>query len=199
MDIGLKNGVACKSKTMAHFIGPRKKVARRLGLLMKEETARKSKISDYGLRLREKQKVKFLYDVMERQLKRYFIEASRNPANTGLVLLRLLEARLPNVVYRLGFSKTRQQARQIVCHGHITVDDKKVNLPSFQVKIGQRISLLPKALNFAFVQERLAETAENLPVWLTREGSVGKILRLPNREDMEQQIDENLVVEHYSR
>lgn len=184
---------------MAHLIGPRKKVARRLGLLLEGEIARKTKISDYGLRLREKQKVKFLYDVLERQLKKYFVEASRNPTDTGLVLLRFLEMRLANVVYRLGFCKTREQARQLVSHGHVLVDGKKVDLPSFRVRTGQRVSLSDKASNFAFVREGLRETAEKLPAWLTREGSVGKILRLPEREEMEQQIDENLVIEHYSR
>ncbi|MDP3733057.1 MAG: 30S ribosomal protein S4, partial [Candidatus Daviesbacteria bacterium] len=151
---------------------------------------RRRRVSEYGLELREKQKAKRFYGILEKQFKLYFQKATKVKGATGLSLIRLLETRLDNVVYRLGFAKSRAQARQMVSHGHIMVDGKKVNIPSCQIKIEQTIALLPKLLD---------NTPTTLPGWLDRKATVGKVLRLPQRDEMEQAIDEQLIVEYYSR
>lgn len=188
---------------MARYTGPKKKYLKKFGLLPEspqEPRRRRKKVSDYGIRLREKQKLKFIYGVLERQFHRYFAKALEDPQNTGEVLLRFLECRLDNVLYRLGFAKTRSQSRQLVNHGHVIVDGKKVDIPSYNIKAGQVISLKPKSLEIPLVVESLKETKpKNLPTWLERKGPVGKVKRLPTKEDLRTDIDISLIVEYYSR
>jgi len=149
--------------------------------------------------LREKQKVKRLYGVLERQFRRYFNQARKVKAMTGEVLLQLLETRLDNVTYRLGLAASRSISRQLVSHGFIQVNGKKVNIPSYQARPGDVISLVPAGLNLSRVKESLADKDRKVSSWLQRKAVIGKILRLPKREEIEADIDENLIVEYYSR
>ncbi len=157
------------------------------------------RLSDYGMQLREKQKVKRMYGVLEKQFKRYFEKARKIKGETGTELLRLLERRLDNVVYRLGFAPSRSLARQLVSHGHVLVNGKKVNIPSYQVKIGEVIALSPEALKIKEISEILSQKNVIIPSWLEREGAVGKIKKIPEREEIGGEISEQLIVEYYSR
>ncbi|KKR78025.1 MAG: 30S ribosomal protein S4 [Candidatus Curtissbacteria bacterium GW2011_GWA1_40_9] len=158
------------------------------------------KLSEYGIQLREKQKVKRIYGVLERQFEKYFNLASRQKATTGDALLNILETRLDNVVYRLNLAKTRFQARQLVSHGHIRVNGKKVTIPSYNVKIGDIITLSEKTSNLDFIKKLQEETkGANLPLWLEKKATVGKIKSMPKREDIDSEINERLIVEFYSR
>lgn len=200
---------------MARYTGPKRRLSRREGLALFAKDAkalerkgaippgqhglsRRRRISEYGLQLREKQKAKRIYGILEKQFKRYFDEASKVKGATGLVLLQTLETRLDNVVYRLGFARSRNSARQLVSHGHIRVDDKKVTIPSFQVKKDQTIAISDKLRDNTQIKKSLEEVS-TLPEWLERRATIGKVLRIPEREDMEQSIDEQLIVEFYSR
>ncbi|MEK7163982.1 MAG: 30S ribosomal protein S4 [Patescibacteria group bacterium] len=191
---------------MAHYVGPKNRLSRREGvdLFGKGHKLRRStqvpgqhgakrtrKVSDYGRQLREKQKVRRMYGIMERQFRRMFSEASRTKGNTAEALLQLLELRLDNVIYRLGLVPTRNMARQVVGHGHVKVNGKKLNIPSYRVKIGDEISL----------SESLVRSRENLavPAWLDRQGMMGRITALPTRADVVESITEQLIVEFYSR
>lgn len=155
--------------------------------------------SDYGKQLREKQKVKRVYGVLERQFKRYFEKAAKAKEQKGEVLLQLLESRVDNVAFRLGFVPSRSMARQLVSHGFVLVDNKKVNIASQQVKPDQMISLTSGGLNLDYVKRALAEKSKKVPDWLTRKAAVGKMVRLPERQEVEANIDESLIVEYYSR
>ena len=157
------------------------------------------RLSEYGVQLREKQKAKRTYGVLERQFRRYFKKAFKKRGVTGEALLQLLESRLDNVVYRLGFVPSRSVARQLVRHGHILVDGKKVDIPSYQVKSGQVINLNPKAMKIEVVKKSLAEKKKEIPSWLQKKAAVGKIIRLPTREEIGADIAEQLIVEYYSR
>jgi small subunit ribosomal protein S4 len=159
----------------------------------------RKKFSDFGLQLREKQKVKRMYGVLERQFKRYFEEASKEKGNTGIALLQILETRLDNVVYRLGFAPSRAAARQLVSHGHVRINDKKTDIPSFSVKVGDVVALSEKAQKIPAVAESVALKGDLLPPWLTRAGLVGKVTNLPSAEDLENIANEQLIVEYYSR
>ena len=156
------------------------------------------KLSEYGIQLREKQKVKRMYGILERQFKKYYKMASSKKASTGDVILQILESRLDNVIYRLGLAASRPQARQLVSHGHVTVNGKCVTIPSYNVKIGDVVSLSPKAANLDFIK-KLATLDVKLPSWLERQATVGKINTLPKREEIEADINEKLIVEYYSR
>lgn len=160
------------------------------------------KLSAYGLQLREKQKVKKVYGVMEKQFKRYFGEAKRIKGLTGENLLLLLEMRLDNIVFKLGFSLTRASARQLVCHGHFVVNGKKVNIPSCLCKMGDEISLRPKSREIVGIREamKFAQDREKAP-WLEVDSNnfKGKVLRFPKREEVGLSIQEQLIVEYYSR
>ena len=158
------------------------------------------KISEYGIQLREKQKVKRMYGVLERQFKRYFELASSAKAATGEALLQILETRLDNVVYRLNLASSRPQARQFVSHGHVLINGKKVTIPSYNVKIGDVVTLSAKAANLDFTK-KLAQDAKDviLPPWLDKKAIVGKITAMPKREDLKDDINEKLIVEYYSR
>ena len=160
---------------------------------------KRRRVSDYALQLREKQKVKRMYGLLERQFKRYFEIASKEKGNRGTKLLEILESRLDNIVYRLGFASSRAQSRQLVSHGHILVNDKKIDIPSYNVKVGDIISLTEKARKFPLVAEALDLVGQNLPKWLKREGLSGKVLRMTEREELDASINEALIVEYYSR
>lgn len=159
----------------------------------------KRKTSDFGNQLREKQKVKRLYGVMERQFRRAFAEARKEKGNTGERLLQLMEARLDNAVYRVGLAPTRTMARQLVSHGHVTVDGAKVTIPSYMVRVGEVITLKTKSLEIPAVKKMLDDASYKAPEWLERKGPVGKVLREPARSDITDDINEQLIVEHYSR
>jgi len=200
---------------MARYTGPKRRLSRREGIALFAKDVKalerkgavapgqhgarmRRRISEYGLQLREKQKAKRFYGILEKQFKGYFNKASQVRGATGLRLLELLETRLDNVVYRLMLTKSRAEARQMVSYGHIKVDDKKVNIPSYRVGVGQTIALSDKFRDNTQVKKSLEE-ASTLPGWLERQATVGKVLRIPKREEMEQSIDEQLIVEYYSR
>lgn len=200
---------------MARYTGPKRKLSRREGLALFGKDAkaierkgavvpgqftgrRRRRVSEYGVQLREKQKMKRFYGLLEKQFKNYIDQANKVKGATGLALMELLETRLDNVVYRLGFSQSRGGARQLVSHGHIKVNGGKQDIPSFRVKVGQTIALSDKLSDNTQVKKSLEEN-ETLPEWLERQATVGKVLRKPAREEMEQAIDEQLIVEFYSR
>jgi small subunit ribosomal protein S4 len=210
---------------MGRYIGPWVKIDRRFGVVVsgKESAARilgkrnfppgqhgrkfgrRKRISEYGIRLMEKQKLKFLYGgLREGQFKRYFDEATKAKENTGEVFLQLLERRLDNVVYRLGFAKTRRQARQLVSHGHILVNGKKVTIPSYRVDVGDIIEVKPKSRNISVIQENLeAKDPRTVPPWLEldKQNFRGKVIDLPqNVQDyLEIPINLQYIIEFYSK
>mgnify|MGYP001570257604 CR=1 FL=1 len=157
------------------------------------------KLSEYGIQLREKQKVKRMYGVLERQFEKYFNIANRKKQATGEALLQILETRLDNVIYRMGLAETRPQARQLVNHGHVLVNSKRVTIPSFNVKIGDIVQLKDKASNLNFVKKLIENKDASLPDWLDRKATVGKVKSMPKREDIVAEINEKLIVEFYSR
>jgi small subunit ribosomal protein S4 len=166
---------------------------------------RRGKPSEYGVRLREKQKLKRFYGVLERQFRRYFELASRSPENTGEVLLSILERRLDNIVYRLGFAPSRAAARQLVSHGHILLNDRVGTIPSLLVKAGDTIAVKSRPRTMQLVKLNLQENPPPAPDYLERTGTeppTGKVLRLPTRGDIDphiQDIQENLIIEVSSR
>ena len=160
----------------------------------------RKKSSDYAIQLRQKQKVKRIYGLREKQFKKYYILASKKKGATGETLLETLERRLDNVVFRLNLAQSRQQAHQLVSHGHILVNDKKVNISSYNVKIGDIIMPSSKAANLELVKKTAQEAKDvKLPSWLAKQATVGKVISLPSREDIDADIDERLIVEYYSR
>lgn len=158
------------------------------------------KVSEYGLQLREKQKTKRIYGVLEKQFRKYYQVASRQKGATGETLMQLLERRLDNVIFRAGLAASRSQARQIVNHGHVLVNNQKLNIPSYQVKVGDVVSLAAKASNFLIVQEALETNKDaEMPAWLIRKGTVCEIKAAPERDQIQEPVDEQLIVEFYSR
>jgi len=156
------------------------------------------RLSGYGIQLREKQKCKRTYGILEQQFHSYYEIAIKSSGNTAEVLMQLLESRLDNVAFRLGFVTSRSFARQLVTHGHVLVNGKKVDVPSFQTKPGMLITLTEAASKFNFVAPNLNE--KNVPAkWLSRQGITGKIDRLPTRDEIGSDIKENLIIEYYSR
>lgn len=202
---------------MARTIGPKNKLQRKIGQDLGLKTnplkvarrlatrpgqhgkRQRRKVSDYGRQLMEKQKVRIIYGVQEKYLERVFVTATKTPLATGQALLKLLECRLDNVVYRLGFAPTRAAARQIVGHRHVFVNGRKVNIASYQVKVGDEIRLDDKAAKIPYVAEMLANESIGVPQWLERQATTGKVVALPQREDIGEGIEEQLVVEFYSR
>jgi len=171
------------------------------GMHGKKQTFRR-KTSDYGLQLREKQKARRIYGVLERQFRRYFEEANRSSGMTGVNLLAMLEKRLDNVVYRLGFADSRAQARQLVRHGHFEVNGRKTDVPSFQVSAGDVIKVSEGARSKAYFKERTKlQQGANIPAWLrtSKTEMKGEILGTPAREDIEIPLNEQLIVEYYNR
>jgi small subunit ribosomal protein S4 len=173
---------------------------RRLAVPPGGRARRRRRQSQYGLELEEKQKARAIYGLEERQFRRSFERARRQPGPPGANLLRLLERRLDNVVYRLGFARTRPMARQLVGHGHVLVDGRRVDIPSFLVSPGQTIGLTPAAARLPVVTEELA-SGRPLPDWLERPGAgdAGHVRRLPEREDVDVPLDEALIVAYYAR
>lgn len=162
--------------------------------------AARKKFSEYGLQLREKQKVRRTYGMLERQFANYYEKAANSKENTGFALLKMLELRLDNVAYRMGIGASRAEARQRVGQNHLTVNGKKVNIPSYQVKVGDIIAVKDSSRELEMFKE-LKELKIVTPKWLefNCETLTGKILALPEREDIDQNIKENLIVEFYSR
>ena len=160
------------------------------------------KQSEYATQLNEKQKVKFIYGVLEKQFHAYYEEAARKQGVTGENLLQELERRLDNVVYRLGFASTRREARQLVNHGHFTVNGKRVNIPSFQVKLGDVVAICEKSRSSVRIKTILEEQAKRAcPKWLEKanDGFEGKVIALPVRDDIDYEVAEHLIVELYSK
>lgn len=177
-----------------------------LGYSSKKESIRqpkrRRKESEYGLQLREKQKAKFIYGVLEKQFRGYFKRAKRMPGITGDNLMQILESRLDNVVFRLGFARTRKEARQTVTHGHITVNGKRVDIPSFRVRPGDLVAVAPKAKDMLVIQSALVSNERmQVPAWLEVdiEKLQGSVLSLPNRDQIDLDINEQLIVELYSK
>jgi small subunit ribosomal protein S4 len=163
---------------------------------------RKAKIVGYGLQLREKQKAKRIYFTQEGQFRNYFEKASRAQGVTGELLLQQLERRLDNIVYRLGFGISRRQARQLVRHGHIHVDGRKVNIPSYQVSVGEEISIRESSNKMPILeQSKEFASHQNAPTWLSidRDAFKGRIVSLPKRDEIQQPVNEQLIVELYSK
>lgn len=162
---------------------------------------RRRKVSEYGAQLKEKQKVKFVYGILEKQFHRYYLKAANMKGVTGDNMLQLLELRLDNVVYRLGLAKTRRMARQVVGHGHIRVNGKKVDIPSYSVKVGDVITLRPASAEKEMFKVLREGTSVLTPKWLNFDAAnlTGTVNALPAREDIDLQLQENMIVEFYSR
>jgi small subunit ribosomal protein S4 len=163
---------------------------------------RKAKIVGYGLQLHEKQKAKRMYFTLEGQFREYYEKANRATGVTGELLIQQLERRLDNVAFRLGFAISRRQARQVVRHGHVTVNGRKVNIPSYQVNVGDEVAIRDSAKKFQIVEQGAQFAQQNpLPVWLEMnfENLTGRVLSLPKRADVNLPINEQLIVELYSK
>jgi small subunit ribosomal protein S4 len=166
------------------------------------QTRRRRRISDYGIQLREKQKLRRIYGILERQFRRYFAQAARSAGVTGDVLLQLLERRLDNVVYRLGFASSRAQARGLVTQGHFSVNGDPVNVPSYRLQPNDMVAVLERSRSVQPVVDAVAKAGgRRLPAWLQIESDAmrGTVLSLPTREEIDTQVQEELVVEYYSR
>ena len=177
-----------------------------LGYSSKKESIRqpkrRRKESEYGMQLREKQKAKFIYGVLEKQFRGYFNKAKRQPGITGENLMRILESRLDNVVFRLDFARTRKEARQTVSHGHITVNGKRVDIPSYRVRPGDVVAVADKAKEMLVIKSALVSNERmQVPAWLEVdiEKLQGNVLSLPNRDQIDLDINEQLIVELYSK
>ncbi len=163
---------------------------------------RRRQESEYGTQLREKQKAKFIYGVLEKQFHDYFVKARRQPGVTGENLMSLLETRLDNVVFRLGFAHTRREARQTVGHGHICVNGRRVDIPSYRVKAGDVVSVAPKAKDMLVIKSALVSSENRtVPSWLELdiEKLKGSVLNVPTRDQIDMDIQEQLIVELYSK
>ena len=162
----------------------------------------KKKMSEYGLQLNEKQKVKFIYGVLEKQFRKYYVMATKKNGITGEMLLQILETRLDNVIYRLGLANTRREARQIVNHGHILINGKKVDIPSYLVKPGEAITLKEKTRSSSRMKDIVeANSSRLIPDWLDMDKNTltGKVVSLPGREHIDYEVEEHLIVELYSK
>lgn len=199
---------------MSRYTGPTWKISRRLGYSISEtgkeikkrpyapgqHGQRRSKLSDYGLQLQEKQKVRFTYGVSEKQFRKTFNEAGKLKGKQGENFLRLLESRLDNVVYRLGLAKTRAQARQLVNHGHFLVDGKKVDIPSYRLTPGQKLTLRERSNSLVVVANALeGQYGRSEYVSYDEDTKVGTFVRYPERNEFLPEINEQLIVEFYNR
>ena len=163
---------------------------------------KRTKKSEYAMQLNEKQKVKFVYGVLEKQFRAYYEKAAKMPGKTGDNLMSLVERRLDNVVFRLGFASTRREARQLVNHGHFTVNGKRVDIPSYQVKVGDVIAVSEKSnSNTRFKTMKEEDAFVTAPKWLERDKNVlqGKVIALPARDDIDFEVEDHLIVELYSK
>lgn len=194
-----------RSRRLGTVLGKEKYARRRNyppGIHGPKQARSRARLSSFGEQLQEKQKAKALYGVLERQMRRYFDEASRRKGNTAEAFMQHLERRLDNVIFRLGFAKTRPQARQVVSHGFILVNGKKVGIPSFTVKVGDEILVKENKREKGIIKQiPEALQASKLPSWLTRDEKAlsGKITGVPEGEDLESIFDPTLIVEFYSR
>ncbi len=201
---------------MARYIGPKSKIARKFGepifgpdkVLAKKNyppgqhgSNRRKKTSEYGIQLREKQKAKYTYGVLERQFRRMYEKAQSQPGVTGVILLQLLECRLDNIVYRMGISPTRAGARQLVSHKHITVDGQVVNIPSYHVRPGQIVGVREKDKSMKIITESLTGFNHSKYPWIEWDNASlsGKLMYVPDREEIPENIKEQLIVELYSK
>ena len=201
---------------MARYTGPKSKIARKFGEPIfgpdkaqarrnfppgQHGNTRKRKTSEYGVQLKEKQKAKYTYGVLEKQFRNLFEKAQAHSGITGEILLKLLECRLDNVVYRLGIAKTRSAARQLVSHKHITVDGEVVNIPSYSVKQGQVIAVREKDKSMSVIVDSLNGFNHSKYPWLEWDNTAmaGKFLHIPERADISENIKEQLIVELYSK
>jgi len=191
VDLGLKTP---GSKSHAQLL-------RRLNILPGQHGAKKKrKVSERAMQLREKQKLRFLFGLTEKQLKKYFQTASFKKGNTALYLGLFLEKRLDNIVYRLGFAPTRAAARQLVRHGHIAINNKKLSIPSFQVKINDMIGFSSeKSQKIPYIEKSLTNKDVIIPAWLEKKAVMGKLIAEPTNIEIEKQVDLRLVIEYYSR
>jgi len=155
--------------------------------------------SQYGRQLREKQKAKRIYGILERQFRKYVAQALKTRGNTGEKLISLLERRLDNVIYRLGFAPTRASARQLVTHRHVFVNGKRVNIPSYQTRVGESISLSSKAVAIPAIKRKLDEKNAKIPGWLEKKGAVGMVKSEPTVDETKEMISTQDIVEFYSR
>lgn len=201
---------------MARYIGPKTKIARKFkdpiygpdkyfekknyAPGMHGNSKRRKKLSEYGTQLQEKQKAKYTYGILEKQFKNVFHKASRKKGITGEVLLQLIESRLDNLVYRLGIAPSRSAARQLVSHRHIMVNGSVVNVPSYEVKTGDVVSVREKSKSLEVIQNAVTSKRNTYP-WLEWDSNLlsGKLLTLPSREDIPENIKEQLIVELYSK
>ena len=200
---------------MARYTGPKHRLLRKEGVNLLDKTSqslmrrlnmspgvhgkkRKKRLSEYGLQLREKQKAKTTYGLLEKQFKRIVQTVQGKKGDTKELIISLLETRLDNVVYRLGFAKTRYMSRQLVSHGHVFVNGKKLSIPSYQVRIDDVITLSAKMQKNAKIIELLEEKQDTLP-FLKKQGLSGKLERMPKKEDLQVPFDLQLIVEYYSR
>ncbi len=201
---------------MARYTGPKDKLSRREGVNLfgsasrtlerrlnvppgMQTRRRPRKPSEFTIQLREKQRVKRTFGVLEKQFRRFYDMAARQRGATGQILLQLLERRLDNVVYRAGFGRTRMMARQLVNHGHVLVNGQRVNIPSYLVKVGDTIALTQSAFQNPEIQAALEERGGNLPAWLELQDGVARVVRLPEPGESEPGINPELIVEFYSR
>ena len=202
---------------MARYTGPKHKLARREGMNVLDKNSaslkrrlnippgqhgrkRHSRLSEFGLQLREKQKVKATYGLLEKQFKGLIDTASKQKGDTGEILMSLLERRLDNFVYRLGFAKTRTMARQLVSHGHILVNGKKLNIPSYSIKIDDVIALSPK-IKKSFNVAKILEEGKDLETlsFIKKKKEEGKLVRIPKKDDLQVPFNLHLIIEYYSR
>lgn len=200
---------------MARYTGPKDRLSRREGVDLFGKGTKLTRLnvfpgqhgpkgkmradSQFGKQLREKQKVKRMYGLMEKQFRKYMEKALATRGNTVEALFELLETRLDNVVYRLGLAKTRPQARQLVGHRHITVNGEVVSIPSYHVQVGDTVALGKKTDSIPGLKELIAEKDHVIPEWLEKKATIGKIARLPRREDITEPISEQDIIEFYSR
>lgn len=202
---------------MARYTGPKHKLARRekQNILDKEsqsllrrinilpgmhgQRGGRAKVSDFGTQLREKQKAKRIYGVLEKQFRKYYKRASAIKGKTGEALLQTLERRLDNAVYRLGFVPSRMMGRQLVSHGHVFVDGKKVTIPSFSLGVGQVVTISPKALEMPAVKKLLDKAEQKAVPYFEKKAAAGRLVRLPSREEIPVDLNEQLIIEYYSR
>jgi len=161
----------------------------------------RKKLSEYGVHLREKQKVKRYYGVLEGQFRKYFVMANKRQGVTGENFLSILESRLDNVIYRIGLASSRREARQLVNHGHFTINGKKVNIPSYLVKVGEVISVREKSQDSSRMKDLMADAGRRVPKWLDMDKNTmtAKIVSMADREDIDLPIQEHLIVEFYSK
>ncbi|MCL2110534.1 30S ribosomal protein S4 [Microgenomates group bacterium] len=202
---------------MARYTGPKTRLSRRFGedLGLKTNSLktlrriaqpagqhgakRRGKLSQYGLQLREKQKLKAIYGILEKPLVKIYKIADALPMATGAAMLSMLERRLDNVVYRLGWATTRATARQLVNHNHFLVNNKTMNIPSYQVKTGDVITIRPKSAKINLIADLLKDNKAAVPAWLEAKGAAAKVVTFPDRAQIGEKIDEQLIVEFYSR